>query len=118
MSKNLDVEIVGKIPRTGRMRSPRTVTASVMIADCEFEVKVGRHNRYCGKVPSGCVIEIGDWRSPAYISLWKSLSLLRLKPGWPRSLLKRGRLPIKSCRNWLLATWTTTSGSSEKCRKG
>jgi len=27
------------------MRSPRTVTASVMIADCEFEVKVGRHNR-------------------------------------------------------------------------
>jgi hypothetical protein len=31
------------------MHSLGTVTASVMIADCDFEVKVGHHMRGCGK---------------------------------------------------------------------
>ena len=43
MSKNLEVQIAGDDFPDGAKRSLRTVMASVMIADCEFEVKVGRH---------------------------------------------------------------------------
>ena len=44
MSKNLGNHYRGtNSPRTGPLRSPRTVTASVMIADWNFEVKDGCH---------------------------------------------------------------------------
>jgi len=83
MSKNLDVEIVEENSQGGTMRSRRTVTASVMIGDCDFEVKVGCHMRGMWKSAEGSVFDIGDWVSPTHNIANLSRALSSLVPAFP-----------------------------------